>query len=234
VVRHGATSVKEFRELGYLPEALVNFLALLGWSPGDEEILSLEEMVERFELKRVGKRGAVFDYKKLLWMNGEYIRRLTLDELYNRALPFMEKAGLVKSEEEREKFRQIVPLLRERVKLLSEFPDATRFFFEEVKSYDEKGLKKHFKDPSILDILLELAERLEDLQSFTVLEIEKTIRGIAEEKGLSAGKVIHPARLLITGRTVGPGLFELMEVLGKSVCVKRLREGVDRVRPLMG
>ncbi len=231
--RHGATSVREFREKGYLPEALVNFLALLGWSPGEEEILPLHEMVKRFELSKVGKRGAVFDYQKLLWMNGEYIRRKTDEELFNLALPFMKKEGLIKREEDLEKFRRIVPLLRERVKILGEFPKASRYFFEEVEEYDPKGLKKHFKTEGIFEILKELKMRLGSLDEFKVESIEKVIRGLADERGLGAGKIIHPTRLLLTGRTVGPGLFELMEVLGKETCIRRLELGIERVKALL-
>lgn len=231
--RHGATSVREFKEVGYLPEALANFLALLGWSPGDKEILPLSLMAERFDLSKVGKRGAVFDYKKLLWMNGEYIRQKSLEELFTLALPFMKKNGLVKSKKDEETFKKVIPLLRERVRLLSEFPEASRYFFEEVREYDEKGLKKSFKIEGVLDILALLKERLEKLEDFSKDEIERTMRRLAEENGISAGKVIHPTRLLLTGRTVGPGLFELMEVLGKETCVLRIKEGIKRVRLLI-
>ncbi len=229
--RHGATAVREFRDQGYLPEALVNFLALLGWSPGDDrEILSLDEMIQAFDLKRVGKRGAVFDYQKLQWMNGEYIRRLPPEELYRRALPFMERAGLVKTPEDREKFRKIVPLLQERVKTLGEFPYAAEYFFREVETYDEKGLKKHLKNPEILDHLAELRNRLAALETFDKDSIEQTLRGLAQELGIGAGKLIHPTRLALTGRTFGPGLFELMEVLGKETCIRRLDRFIEKFR----
>ncbi len=227
--RHGATAVREFREQGYLPEALVNFLALLGWSPGsDREIVSLEEMIELFDLKKVGKRGAVFDYQKLLWMNGEYIRSLTDEELYQRALPYMEAAGLIQNDADREKFRAVVPLIKERIKTLAEAPDHAEFFYREPETYDEKGLRKHLKDPGVFHRLRLVVERLQALDDFTVASVEQTIRGLAEELGVGAGKLIHPTRLAVTGRTRGPGLFELMAVLGKETCIRRIQKFIQR------
>ena len=226
--RHGATAVREFREMGYLPEAMVNFLALLGWSPGgDREIVSLQEMIELFDLKRVGKRGAVFDFAKLRWMNGEYIRMKSDEELYQLLVPFFEKAGWLQSEKNHETLRKIIPLLKERAKTLKEFVEMSDYFFTDVLSYDPKGLKKHFRDPAVWDRLRTLIGRLEEVEPWTAPEIERVIRGLAAELGVGAAKLIHPTRLAVTGRTVGPGLFELMEVLGKETCLGRLKRALE-------
>ncbi len=224
--RHGATSVLEYREQGILPEALFNFLALLGWSPGDNrEIVPKDEMIKLFDLTRVGKRAAVFDLDKLHWINSEYIRMKSDEEIYKLALPFVERAGLVKNDEDREKFRKVVPLLKERARLLKDFVDLSEYFFKDVKSYDEKGVKKHFKE-GVEERLSLLVERLEKLDSFDEKSIENVVRALAEELGVSAAKIIHPTRLAVTGRTFGPGLFELMTVLGKDECIKRLKKAI--------
>lgn len=226
--RHGATAVREFREMGYLSEAMVNFLALLGWSPGgDREILSLQEMVELFDLKRVGKRGAVFDFAKLRWMNGEYIRMKDDEELYRLLLPFFKKAGRLRSEEDRKTLRRIIPLLKERAKTLQDFVEMSDYFFTDDFPYEPKGVKKHFRDPAVWDRLRLLIERLDTLDVWDAPHIEQEIRKLAAELGVGAAKLIHPTRVAVTGRTVGPGLFELMEVLGKATCLRRLRRALQ-------
>jgi len=228
--RHGATSVLEYRDIGILPEALFNFLALLGWSPGENrEIVSKEEMIKLFDLRRVGKRAAVFDLDKLYWINSEYIRMKSDEELYELALPFVEKAGLVKSDRDREKFRKVVPLLKERVRLLKDFVELSEYFFRDVEKYDEKGVRKHFKE-GVEERLALLVERLKKLDSFDEKSIESAVRSLAEELGISAAKLIHPTRLAVTGRTFGPGLFELMAVIGKDECIRRIEKAIEWIK----
>jgi len=222
--RSGAFAIREVRAEGYLPEAVVNYLALLGWSPGDDrEIMSLTEMAEAFSLQRLSVRGAVFSYEKLLWMNGEYLRATGDERLFQLSLPFFAEAGY----DDQETIRRIVPLFRDRVKTLREMPGLSRYFFVEPEAYDEKGVKKHFRDPDAANILVELAERLSALGEWKAQDMEAVLRAFAEEKGIPAGKIIHPARLALSGMTFGPGLFEMMAALGRETCLRRMRRAAE-------
>ncbi len=221
--RHGAVSVREFKEQGFLPEALVNYIALLGWSPGDDrEIMSLREMVEAFDLRRVSKKAAAFDYQKLLWMNGEYIRAKSPEELFQLAWPFFQRAGFT----DPQLVRRIIPLYQERAKTLKEMAEMPWYFLRDPETYDEKGVKKHFK-PEVAGWLRELAKRLEELGRWEAGAIEETLRGLADELGVKHAKLIHPTRLAVSGVTFGPGLFELLEALGKEKVVKRLLRAAE-------
>ncbi len=226
--RHGAVSVLEYKKQGYLSEALFNFLALLGWSPGeDREIVPKEEMIRLFDIKRVGKRAAVFDMQKLNWINSVYIRMKTDEELFELVKPFFEEAGVMDDG----LIRKIIPLYKERVKTLRDFVELSRYFYSEVETYDEKGVKKHFKHPGEVARRLEVClERLSQMEEWKTEVIETTVRQIAEEMGISAAKLIHPIRLSITGMTFGPGLFELMEALGKDVVISRLKRAIEWLR----
>lgn len=229
--RHGATSVLEFRKMGILPEALVNFLALLGWSPGgDREIISLNEMIELFDLKKVGKRGSVFDFNKLYWMNSVYIRNKPLEEIVELSKPFFEEAGIDVKSYDDEKLKEIVALYRERIKILSELPELTKYFFSDEIEYDKEGLEKHLKNLEKIEVLEKFTQTLGDMPSFTKEEIEKILRTFAEENGIHPKELIHPIRILLTGKTVGPGLFELMEVLGKEDTLRKLKLGLLKVK----
>lgn len=228
--RHGATSVREFKKLGILPEALINYLALLGWSPGNDiEIMTLEEMVSLFNIKKIGKRGSVFDYKKLYWMNSVYIRKKSDAELFKLALPFFRDYGIVKDKESEDMLRKIIPLFKERIKTLSDFPPFAEYFFTEDFPYEEKGIKKYYKTPEVFELLNEIKEELDILENFTTEEIESTIRKFAERKSIKPAKIIHPLRMAITGKTMGPGLFELMEVLGKEKVIKRIDRAKEKI-----
>jgi len=218
--RYGAFAVKEVRAAGFLPEAVVNYLALLGWSPGDNrEIMTLPEMVEAFSLSSLSRRGAVFDHEKLRWMNGEYIRSLPEDDLFQRVLPFFRAAGIT----DEPAIRKVVRLYQDRAKTLADFVQLSSYLFAEPDSYDPQGVAKHFS-PEVAHRLLQLADRLEALPGWSEAGIEGVVRSLAEEMGLGAGKLIHPTRLAISGTTVGPGLFALMEAMGPEACISRIRK----------
>jgi len=222
--RHGATSVSEYREQGYLPEAMVNFIALLGWSPGDDrEILSREEMVEAFSLEGIGKSGAVFDLEKLNWMNGVYLRHLPEDRYMALAKPFLEKAGLLQGEFFDDAYVTKALLLeQERAKRLGELPGLTEFFFRDPDRYEEKGVRKWFQRAGAGELLGAVRAGLEAVESFEAGPLERALRALGKELGTGAGPVIHTTRLAVTGRTAGPGLFELLAVVGKERVVSRL------------
>lgn len=230
--RHGATSVQEYKEMGILPTALLNYLALLGWSPGeDREIVPLEEMIQLFSLEKVSKNPAIYDQTKLTWMNGYYLRNMDLDQLAQEALPFFKEAGFVAehvSPDELVYLKSVLSLVRERVKMLSEVVDATYYFFNEDYPYDEKGAKKHFqKDKGAGQVLLKVSKALEALDTVNEGSIKDALQGVAEELELSQGKINLPTRLALTGKTGGPELVDIIQLLGKEACVQRINKTID-------
>jgi glutamyl-tRNA synthetase len=228
--RHGATSVLEFRKMGVLPEALVNFLALLGWSPGgNREIISLQEMIELFDLKKVGKRGSVFDFNKLYWMNSHYIRQKTEEELFELSKPFFAEKGFDIEKIDPTLLKNLLKLYKERIKILSELPDACKFAFTDDIEYDEEGVKKYLSSPEIKTYLSKFSEVLKDIEEFTKENIENALRSFANEEKIEPKIIIHPLRIILTGKTVGPGLFELMGALGKEVCIRKINIGIQRL-----
>lgn len=233
--RHGATSVEEFRAQGYLPEAIINYLTLLGWGPGDErEIFTLEETVKLFELEQMSKKAAVYDTKKLTWMNGQYLSELPLEKILPEAETFFIKDGLVTKEwlaENKEYFAKLVDTVRVRVKTLQEVADASAYFFKDIEAYDEKGVAKHFK-PEAAELLEKCIAALEADEVFDLTSTEAIYNKIAADNGLALGKVIHPTRLALTGRTVSPGMFDVMVLLGKEKTLARMRKAVEYIKSL--
>lgn len=232
--RHGATSVEEFKEKGYLPEAMVNYLMLLGWSPKDnEEIFDLSKAIEEFTLDRVNKTGAVFDLKKLTWINGHYIRDLDLDYVTQQLIPFMVKKGIIDEREKDEKFdyiKELVKVSRDRAKTLDELADQLAFFFQDITEYEEKGVKKHFTKDDAVELLENGANVLEGLEEFDHDSTEKAFRKLTSDMGKKAARLIHPTRLAISGRTVGPGLFDIIVLLGKEKTVRRMRKAAKWIK----
>jgi glutamyl-tRNA synthetase len=211
--RHGAQSLDEFRALGYLPEALMNFLALLGWSYDDKTtIMSRDELIERFSFDRVQTSPAMFDYKKLDWMNGVYLRALSADELADRLVAYLREHGLDWDEE---LVRRAAPLVQEKIHRLGEFPDFAGFLFHDVQV-----------DPAQLDgsapVLVAARETLDEVEPFTAEQIEAALRALAERLELPPRKAFQPIRVAVTGSTVSPGLFESLELLGKERSLARL------------
>jgi len=231
--RHGAVSITEFREQGYLPEVMLNFLALLGWSlDGRTEILSRQELIDNFSLERVSRTAAIFDRDKLNWMNGVYIRKMSPEDFTQQALPFLEK-GLpveVKRPLSIDYVRQIIPLVLERAKTLAEVPELTQFFFVKELDYDSSLLigKKMTRESTIkaLDIA---RQRLEQLERFDNESLELLLRPLAVELGLKAGQLFGALRTAVTGRTATPPLFQTMAVLGKERCLERIKVALDKL-----
>jgi nondiscriminating glutamyl-tRNA synthetase len=232
--RDGAVAVTDYRDMGFLPEAMVNFLALLGWSPGDDrEIMSRPELIEAFSLERVSQSNPIFDLEKLKWMNGEYIRSRDDNELVPLVAPFLIESGLTTKlavQIRWEYMKRVVSLLKERCRLLTDFAGQGRYFFTDEFDYEPKGVKKHFSTPDVDRHLETLAERFSKLPKFDVEETETCLRSLTEELEISAAKLIHPTRLATTGTTKGPSLFDLLEVLGQEVVVRRMRRAIDFIR----
>lgn len=233
--RHGATSVEEFRSQGYVAEAIVNYLTLLGWGPGDErEMFSLQETVELFELEQMSKKAAVYDTKKLTWMNGQYLSELPLEKILPEVKPFFIKDGYVDEAwfaENEEYFAKLVDTVRVRVKTLQEIADASDYFFKDVESYDEKGVAKHFK-PEAVALLEQCIAAVEADDVYSLETTEAAYNKIAADNGLALGKVIHPTRLALTGRTVSPGMFDVMVLLGKKKTLERLYKAVEFIKAM--
>lgn len=228
--RHGATSVEEFRDQGFLPQTIVNYLALLGWAPGEEkEFFSLEEAVSLFQLDKVSKKAAIYDVKKLTWMNGQYLSSLPIEEILPQVKPFFLAAGLADEtwfETNAAYFRQLVDVVRVRVKTLVELTDACRCFLADVDAYDEKGVAKHFTAESAAK--LQAAKQvLKALPVFDLAETEKAYQTLAEANGWKLGELVHPTRLALTGKTVSPGLFDVMLLLGRKKTLARIEKAID-------
>ena len=208
--RHGAVSAEEFRKDGYLPEALVNFLALLGWAPdGETTIMSRDELVSRFTLERVSSSPAQFDYAKLDWMNGMYIRALPVDEFAHRLIVWLGEQGY---DWDAELVRRAAPLVQEKISRLGEFPAFAGFLFHDVDvSVDGQA-----------DVVLAARDALENVEPFTAEAIEAALRGVVEQLGLKPRQGFQPIRVAVTGSTVSPGLFESIELLGRAKTLERL------------
>jgi len=229
--RHGATSVEEYRENGYLPEAMINYLVRLGWSYDDqEEVFSIDELIEKFTLDRVGKSGGIFDQQKLLWLNGEYILKMDIDARTNAVIPFLRNAGLLDGDVSPDKYewiKDIVKAVGDRLKTLSQIVDYAGFFFVDKLEYDEKAVQKELKKQNVPQMLEKLIAKFQTAEPFDEANLEEAIRSFAEESGLSASKVIHPLRVALTGKSVGPGIFETVCLLGREKVIQRLDEAIE-------
>jgi glutamyl-tRNA synthetase len=232
--RHGAASVEDFAEKGYLPEALFNYLALLGAGyAADEEIFSPEELAERFRIDRVSGNPAVLDEKKLRAVNSVYIRRKSPVELADLAAPMLVEAGVVEEEDlDRPRLEEIMDLLKERIALTTEIPDSVGYFYGGTLDYDEAEFEKQFGKEFVRENFPELVERLAGLPDWTEEAIEEAVRGLAAEKEKGARHLIHPLRFAVTGRTVSAGLFETMQLLGRDRSLLRAGDVVEKMERL--
>lgn len=227
--RHGATAVSEYFHSGILPQSLVNYLALLGWSSGDDrEIFGKEELIENFSLEGVSRKSAIFDPVKLEWVNSEHIKQLPSEELLELVAPFLLHSGLiteVELQEQRRYLLSVIDLFKNRMKTLGDLAKYGRYFFIDPEWYDSNALKKYWRD-NTKSYLAEFRIQLENVENFVADEIEVVLRKLAEKIGIPAANIIHPVRIVLTGFAVSPGLFEMMEVLGKETCLRRIDRGL--------
>ncbi len=221
--RHGGVSVEEYKREGFLPEALANYLVLLGWMPRDgREVMPLEEAVAKFEIGGMNDVQAKFDLQKLRWLNAEYIMAKPDEALRPLVKAQMAAAGFDPASIDDAALSKVLGLYRVRIKTLSEFPPMTDFFFRDDFAVEDEG-RAVLDKPGSREFLAALADRLEGLDDFRHDAVEAVFRAFVEEKGIKAGQVIHPARMAVSGKTKGAGLFEMMEVLGRDRVVARLR-----------
>lgn len=227
--RKGAASVGDYRDLGYLPETMVNFLSLLGWAPGDDtEFMEKSALIERFTLERVHPKSAVFDQKKLEWLNGQYFLVRDVDFFLPLVKPLWEKAGVDLGKFSDSYVREAVRLLKDRSKRLPDFVEFGVYFFRDPEGYDVKARQKHFSSLSAAR-LEQLASKIAALPSFDVPSLEQLYREFSEAGAFKSAEIIHPTRLAISGVPFGPGLFELMVALGKEAVIRRLRQAVAAI-----
>ena len=229
--RHGATSVLAYREDGYLPEALFNFLVRLGWSHGDQEIFSREELIRYFSLEHVGKSPAVYNPDKLLWLNAHYIKTGDTQRLARLLTPFLSKEGLIQEGEEPDPdwLCRVVETLKERARTLKEMAQMAAFYFREPQGYDPKGEKKFLK-PQVLPYLEGLVQELEALEDFSEGEIEEAFNRVIARFNIKLKHLAQPCRVALTGKTVSPGIYEIISVMGKEKALSRLKKAIQHVR----
>ena len=228
--RHGATSVMEYPRLGYVPEAMVNFLALLGWSPGsDEEVFSRDELIEKFTLEGISGGNAVFNPEKLDWFNQQHIARISAADFASRVEPLLRDAGLwndALAGERRDWFERVLTLLKPRVKRLDQIVEDVRPFLEERPQRDEAAAAKHLAKAELRPALIALTAAFGSIDPFAPAELEQALRSTAEAHGVRAAALIHATRVAVTGRAVSPGLFEVIELLGRGRTIDRLQDAI--------
>src|SRR5512141_1626741 len=220
--RHGATSVTAYRDMGYLPQAVVNYLVRLGWSHGDQELFSLEELVKLFDLKDVGQTAGVFNPDKMAWVNHEWLKKLSDDELAKRALPFFQKAGLPAQDDAR--LRHVCAVARERARTFGEYVEQFRYFYAPV-TLDPKA-KAKFLTAETRPILEAIRAGIAALPSLDTAPLEALFQGEAAKRGLGLGKIAQPVRVALTGGTASPGMYDVVQILGREEALRRLDDGI--------
>ena len=228
--RHGATSVTAYRDMGYFPEAVVNYLVRLAWSYGDQEIFSRAELIEKFSLENVGKSAGVFNPEKFLWVNFHYLKNRPLTQLAVEIVPFIRAKGYAVPEDKRWLEKMIAPL-RERVKTLAELVDAAHYFLSDEISFDEKAAKR-FLTKEAAAPLESLMQKLSAVAEFDEANIERVFNATLQEHGLQMGQLAQPVRVALTGGTVSPGIHDVIAVLGKERTLGRLQSALDYIRHL--
>lgn len=224
--RHGATSVTEYRNMGYLPEAVVNYLALLGWTPkGEQEIFTEEELIKQFSMKRVSSNDAVFDINKLNWINFQYMKKLDADQLYALIFPFLVKAGYVEesvTEEKKDWLKKVIWFMKDHIYFAGQAADELRFFFEDMPALTDEAILSIMKAETSGKLLKAFIEDLKALETFDQAEIKKCFNACMKAQGIKGKAAYEPTRIALTGVTQGPGMFEMMELFGREKTMDRL------------
>ncbi len=228
--RHGAVSVMAYKEMGYLPDALVNYLVRLGWSYGDQEIFTRDELIQYFSFDKVGKSAAVFNPEKLLWLNSQYIINSSAEELAEMVVPFLIKEKVISEGQtlDKEWLSKAIDTQKERSRTLIELANSLRYYISEDVEYNEKAKIKFLNEKS-LPYLIELKDSLVSISDFSALEIEKVFTSIIEKHGIKLGNLAQPVRVAMTGKTESPGIFEVIEIAGKEKTLKRLEKAIKTI-----
>lgn len=230
---HGA-NVLDWRDDGYLPETIINYVALLGWTSeeANREFFTIEDLKQVFTLDRLGKSAARFDRKKLDWLNGQHIRNLSVPDLRDRLMAILQRKGFDISGKTLEWLTQLTVICREKLPTLNHITKLADFFFQNVTQYEEKSVNKLWKAEDALARMRQLEERIRAVDPWNHDMIKVAYEKLAEESGQGLGKFVHPTRLALTGKSVGPGLFELAELLGKETCLARMQRAIEYIQTL--
>ena len=221
--RHGAVSVSAYRDMGYLPDAMLNYLVRLGWSHGDQEFFSRPELIEVFDLEHIGRSAGVFDPEKLLSINADHIRATPIDELVEPLKPFLKSHGI--EVEDSDILNKVIETLHARSKTLEEMAENALFYFEDDIAYEEKAAKKFLK-PTVLKALQLLIDQFEILADFSEERLESAFKAVMDQTALKLGKIAQPVRVALTGKTASPGIFEVSAILGKDKVISRLNKAI--------
>lgn len=225
--RDGGSSITYFMEEGYAPEAVANYLCLLGWSPGENrEKLTMPEIRELFDLEKINRRNAIFDLDKCFWLNGQHLLSMDLERFLELALPFVDRAGIAYGS--REALAAALAIVKPKVKHLSDVPDWIGFLFREDFACDPEAVEKSLRKPGALDLLASLGKAFGALDDWTPARVEECLKSTAAALGVKAGELVHPARVAVSGRSVGPGLYEMLSVLGKDRVLSRFAQAPAR------
>ena len=232
--RHGATAVSEYQHLGILPEAMANFLALLGWSPGnDVEVMTVDDMVRLFSTEGLLRKAAVFDPQKLEWMNGQHLMLTPAERLEPRVTPAIVRAGLATAEElaaRRDWYLSLLDLLKVRARTIDDIVRQAEPYFRDEIVYDQDAIAKQWKDrPATAEILAAVRDRLAELITWTPDAMEQALRALAEGRGVAAGKLFQPLRVALTGVSVSPGIFDVLSLLGRERSLQRIGQALVRL-----
>ncbi len=227
--RHGATSVTAYRDMGFLPEAMINYLIRLGWSYGDQEFFTREELIEKFSLENIGKSAGVFDMDKLLSLNADHIKATPPSMLSSHLLPFLKSKGYCA--EQGDYLEKVIHTLNARSKTLEEMAEAARFYYADCISYEPDAVAKFFKPEAVKPLKL-LVDKIDGLPDFTIKSLENVFSSVMEITELKLGKIAQPVRLALTGKSASPGIFEIMEILGKEQVLTRLNQAINFILKL--
>jgi glutamyl-tRNA synthetase len=224
--RHGAMSVSEYRDMGYLPDAVINYLVRLGWSHGDQEFFTRKELIEKFDLEHLGRSAGMFDASRMTALNAKHIQTKSASELVPDLLPHLRRSGIDAGEDEFT--RKVVETLQPRSKTLKDMAQGARFYYVDTPEMDEKAAAK-FLTPDVRDMLDQIADAIDAVSDFTQPSLEEIFKKVMEDFNLGFGKIAQPLRVAVTGTTVSPGIFEMLLALGKDRTVERIRRAARRI-----
>ena len=231
--RDEGARVATYMEQGYAPEALRNYLCLLGWSPKDNrEKIDIDEVASLFELEKINRRNAAFDLNKCFWLNGQYIAQMSLDRFIGLAQPFLEKAGIAISDQKY--LGEVLAIVKEKIKLFKDVPEWTSYFFTEAYEFDPAAVEKVFGKPEAAERLIALREEFDKIDNWNLVTLESTLKSLAQKLGCKTGDLVHPARVAVSGRSVGPSLYHMLEVMGKERVLKRFGRMLASLKSLEG
>ncbi len=226
--RDEGARVASYIDQGYVPEAVRNYLCLLGWSPKDNrEKIDIDEIVKLFELEKINRRNAAFDLDKCFWLNGQYITQMSLDRFIELAQPFLEKADIDVSD--KNYLRAVLSIVKEKIKLLSDVSEWTRYFFIEDYEFDPAAVQKVFGKPEATERLIALRDEFTRIENWNLETLESTLKNLAQKLGCKSGDLVHPARVAVSGRSVGPSLYHMLEVMGKERVLKRFHRLISQL-----